>query len=83
MNLKARFIFKFKQVSATFIRTSRTYCILRGLCLSVTGALEICKTVITCRFLIANGCSFPNKFWNVFYLTLSPNPVPFVCLMSK
>jgi hypothetical protein len=37
MNLKVRFIFKFKQVSAKFIRTSRTYCILRGLCLSVTG----------------------------------------------
>ena len=32
MNLKARFIFKFKQVSATFSRTSRTYYNLRGLC---------------------------------------------------
>jgi hypothetical protein len=40
MNWKARFIFKFKQVSATFIRTSKTYCILRGLCLSVTGELK-------------------------------------------
>ena len=41
MNWKLNFIFKFKQVSATFIRTSRTYCILRCLFLSVTGALTI------------------------------------------
>ena len=44
-NWKARFIFKFKQVSATFIRTSRTYCILRGLCLECDGGISRRKHV--------------------------------------
>ena len=55
MNLKVRFIFKFKQVSDKFIRTSRTYCILRGLCLSVTGALmnvEEYSRKFSCRNLM-------------------------------
>ena len=55
MNLKVRFIFKFKQVSAKFIRTSRTYYILRGFCLSVTGALmnvEEYSRKFSCRNLM-------------------------------
>jgi hypothetical protein len=57
MNEKARFIFKFKQVSATFIRTSRTYCI--RLLSEGTTYPTYWLLFETCLRLLSEGTTFP------------------------